>query len=397
MTKKRKRRREGEGTIIERKDGSFLGQISAGTDQEGKRRRYSFVGRTRQEVIDKMARARYEMKAGIHVDPTKLTVGRWLDIWLDIYAKQAIRPSTYESYRQIIRTHLKPSLGSLELQALQPHHIQSLYTEKQKIYSPSTVRHMYVILNQALAQAEKERTILVNPVKATRPPRITRPEAQYLKAEQINQMLEVVKKDRWHTMILFTLATGTRRGEVCALRWENVDLEEGIVYVKESVRRVKTFEEDGPKTRLMIQPPKSEKGIRVIPLPNGLITELRKHKAKQAEEKLKIGEYYKDQGFVFAWEGGDMVKPDYYSRYFGQIVKECGFEGISLHSLRHSYASALLRMGESAKVVQEILGHSTISVTLDTYSHVHPDLKRRAAKKMDEFLTKKKPSSGKEG
>ncbi len=397
MTKKRKRRREGEGTIIARKDGSFLGQISAGTDQEGKRRRYSFTGKTAEEVIDKMARAKYEMRTGIHIEPTTLSVGKWLKIWVDVYAKPNVRPATYDLYRLMIDNHLAPGLGDIPLQKLQASEIQAFYNQKAKEYSTSTVRHMHVVLSQAMDQARKEHKLMASPVTATRPPRVTRPEAKYFTSSQIDQLMKSIEGDRWHTMILFTLGTGMRRGEVCALKWENVDLEKGIVYVKESARRVRNHTRRGPKTKIIISPPKTDKGKRAVPLPSQILAALKKHKAKQAEEKLKIGEYYKDQGFVFAWEDGRIVDPDYLTKYFRKVIKKCGFEGISLHSLRHSYASALLKMGESPKTVQEILGHSTIMITLDTYSHIAPEMKEQAAQKMDEFLTKKKPSSHKEG
>ena len=186
-------------------------------------------------------------------------------------------------------------------------------------------------------------------------------------------------------------------GELAALRWENVDLEKGIIRVKEAVYRVKNDDKHAEKkTRLIFQPPKTEKGRRVVPLPEKIRIELKRHRKNQAQTKLLIGEMYEDEGFVFTWQDGRMVTPDYLSKRFLKLIRDAGYEGIHFHSLRHSYASALLKAGEHPKVVQELLGHSTITVTLDPYSHVEPELKERAAEKINDFLERKNlPLDGK--
>jgi integrase len=189
-----------------------------------------------------------------------------------------------------------------------------------------------------------------------------------------------------------------RLGEICALRWENVDLEKGIIHVKEAVRRVYKADRSGEvKTKLLIHPPKSEKGRRSIPLPAEVLTELKKHRVKQAEAKLLAGNLYNDQGYVFAWEDGRMVDPSFLSRRFKNLVTKGGYEDITFHGLRHSYASALLVGGEHPRVVQELLGDSTVQVVLDIYSHVAPEIKERAAETIDSFLKTKKPPQKKEG
>ena len=399
----------------------WVAQVPKGNDPgTGERIRPTFYGKTRAEVAEKLTKALREIQTGTYTDSDKITLGEWLDVWVETYAKPSIRPSTFDLYKQLIKTHIKPGLGKVPLQKLQPHQIQKFYNdrlrakrqprtmpkdkkkakelmEKMPTLSHSTVKQMHIVLNQALNQAMKERRILVNPTKAAKPPKVTRPEAAYLNKEQIKNLLGVASEDSWYTVFFFTLGTGMRLGEVCALRWENIDLVNGVVKVRESVKRVSNDVPEEQKTKLLIQPPKSEKGKRNIPLPNEVLAELKKHRVKQAELKLQIGELYNDQDLVFAWEDGRMVDPGYLSKHFKKVINQCGYEGITFHSLRHSYASALLTMGEHPKVVQELLGHAQISMTLDTYSHVAPEIKERAAAKMNEFLDMKKPSQEKEG
>ena len=153
----------------------------------------------------------------------------------------------------------------------------------------------------------------------------------------------------------------------------------------------------GLKTKLIVQPPKTEKAKRIVPLPVNVLQELKRIKRKQAELKLKLGQVYNDQDYVFCWEDGRIIDPGYLSKHFKKIISQCGYKGVTFHSLRHSYASALLAMGEHPKVVQELLGHAQISMTLDTYSHVAPEIKERAAAKIDDFLKMKKTFQESEG
>lgn len=416
-----RKRGHGEGSIYKRADGKWIGQVTIGYDpRTGKQKRKTVSGKTRQEVAEKITKIARELQTGTYTDSDKITLGEWLDLWVETYSKPTVRPSTYDSYKQLIRTHLKPNLGNIPLQKLQPHHIQRFYNDRLKTkrtprtmpkdekkrkeimadmptLSTSTIRHMHVVLRQALEQAVKERRILVNPAKATKPPKVTRPEASYLNAEQVAKFLEVASKDKWYSAFLVTLGTGLRLGELCALKWENVDLKKGVIHVKESVHRVSNDNPAGPKTKLIVQPPKTEKAKRIVPLPVNVLQELKRIKRKQAELKLKLGQVYNDQDYVFCWEDGRIIDPGYLSKHFKKIISQCGYEGVTFHSLRHSYASALLAMGEHPKVVQELLGHAQISMTLDTYSHVAPEIKERAAAKIDDFLKMKKTSQESEG
>jgi len=421
VARKKRKRAHGEGSIDRRPDGRWRGRITVGRDWEtGKPKRITVYGKTQGEVKDKLDELKQQIKNGGYVDIGKMTFAEWLDIWLEEYARRAVRPTTYDSYEYLIRVHIKPGLGGILLRDLQPFNIQKFYNEKLKekkrpattpkdkekterlreqagTLSPSTIRHMHIVINQALKQALKEGKIPRNPAEAATPPKLVKKEATFLTIEEINDFLDRAASDPWYPAFLAALGTGMRLGELAALRWENVDFKNSLIHVKESVHLVKTGNKKGPKTQLLVQPPKSEKGRRTIPLPGDVTAELRKLKKNQAGLKLMLGQAYQDQGYVFAWPDGRMVNPSYLSRRFKKLIREAGREDISFHGLRHSYASALLAAGEHPKVVQELLGHATVSMTLDLYSHVAPDLKERAASRMNELLQRKRPSSGQEG
>jgi integrase len=262
--------------------------------------------------------------------------------------------------------------------------------------SPRSVRYMHTLIQEALEQAVKEGKIIRNPAKATKPPKQERKEANYLTSEQIEEFLNSITDDRWYTAFLTVLGSGLRLGELVALTWGNIDFGKGVIYVKQAASRVDTFEATGPKTKLVFQLPKTNKGLRAIALPENVLAELKHWKTQQAQEKLLMGSGYQDQGFVFAWPDGRIVDPTTLSKHFLGLIRQHGIENIHFHSLRHSYASMLLKAGVHPKVAQENLGHSTISMTLDIYSHVAPELKVAAAQQINGVLNVKRPSVVKE-
>jgi integrase len=414
-----RKRANGEGSISKRPDGRWMAKATINGE------RVSFYGKTQGEVKDKLAEALEQSRKGLYVKPTKQTFGEWLDIWLEQYSKPVIRPTTYVSYESLIRRHVKPGLGDIVLKDLQPSQIQKFYNQKlqeclidrrsektkrkqaekanlnlesvQKkptTISARTVRYMHILIIQALEQALKEGKIIRNPAKATKPPKSRKKEARFLTPEQLTAFLDSISTDRWYPAFKVDLNTGMRLGELCALKWENVDLEKGTITVKEAVSRIKS----NNGWVLYFHQPKSKNGLRIIPLPTEALNVLKKLKARQAAEELRLkltGEY-KNDGFVFTWEDGRMVEPNYLSKHFLKLMRENNLS-VNFHGLRHSYATALLKANVHPKVVQELLGDSTISVVLDTYSHVLPGLKERAASKLDDLFSSKKPSSAKEG
>ncbi len=409
---------------------TWVAQATTGRDYEtGKPKRVTYYGKTRKEVSEKLSAALHDVQTGTFVEPTKITFADWLDTWLKEYAKPQVRPTTYDSYEYLIRIHIKPGLGGTYLKDLQPAQIQRFYNQKLQepkmdrrkeenrkknpdreiqFLSPRTVRYMHIVIHESLEQALKEGKITRNPAKATRPPKVEKKEASYMNMDDIARFLRDIAGDRWYPAFITVLGSGLRLGEVTALKWSKIDLQKGSIYVNEAVSRIKNDAvETGPKTKLIFQNTKTQKGMRTIPLPADVVNELKRLKTRQAEEKMKLGKAYlgdgpehnlkQDQWFVFTWPDGQMVEPGYLSKHFLKLIRKSGIPNIHFHSLRHTYASMMLQADVHPKVVQEIIGHSTIGMTLDTYSHVMPGLKEAAAEKLNGFTQIKKPSSAEEG
>jgi len=404
-----RRRANGEGSITKRSDGTWQASALIGWDvKKNCPKRVYFYGKTQAEVRDKLSNALYQhSREGGYTEPSKLYFAEWLDIWYNNYAKPNLRPTTWDGYGKWIKNHIKPGLGGILLRELDPSHIQKFYNQKLtekplngrgNTLSAKSIRQMHIIISQCLDQAVFEGKIFRNPAKATKPPKSTNKEATFLTEKQIKDFMKNISDDRWYPAFLTALGTGLRLGELCALKWVNTDLENGVIHVKESVVRVKTNAKDGPKTKLIIQPPKTKTGMRSVPVPNEIIAELKRWQLKIKEESMRIGKPFKPDSFVFVTELGTPIEPGSLSKHLLKLMRDNGLEGVHFHSLRHSYASLLLKAGEHPKVVQELLGHSSIQVTMDIYSHVDPEIKKRAARSINSvFKVKKRPSSANEG
>ncbi|MEW8958893.1 MAG: site-specific integrase [Moorella sp. (in: firmicutes)] len=353
--------------------------------QNGKPKRVTYYGKTKKEVFDKLAKAKAELQQGTFVEPTRVTFGEWLQVWLEEYKKPAVRPSTWVSYEQTIRNHIQPSLGHILLQQLKPHQLQRLYNQKlAEGLSNRTVRLIHVVAHAALKQAVKNGLIARNVAEATSPPGVKKREIRVLTLEEQHRFLEAAKGERLYTAFLLALASGVRLGELLGLRWQDVNWERGGISVNQALQRVRG--KPGEKSRLDFLPPKTSAGRRFIPLPEEAIKALKRWKVFQTEERLKAGPLYEDNGLVFTTEIGKPIDPRNLLRTFYCIVKRAGMEHFNFHALRHTFATRLLELGEHPKVVQELLGDSQITVVLDTYSHVLPTIKEQAAAKLNNIL-----------
>jgi integrase len=292
------------------------------------------------------------------------------------YKKLDLRPTTWQSYEQLIRMHIKPAIGHVPLQELQSEHLQKLYNEKRAAgLSPRTVRYIHAVLHAALRQAVKERKITWNVSEATVLPPIKHKETRALTPEEQVAFLSVLDGDRLGVAFLLLLGTGLRRSELLGLRWEDVDLENGLLYIRRGLV-------EGRKVApLIVQEPKTDKSRRVIPLPKLLVKALARHR-----ERLLLEENFQSDGPVICNTKGKPLFPSNLNRKFYELRKKAGIKHVNPHALRHTFATRLLENGEHLKVVQELLGHSRVSTTGDIYSHVSPQLMRGAMDKLGEML-----------
>lgn len=292
------------------------------------------------------------------------------------------------SYETIVRRHIVPALGKLPLQKLQPMHLQSLYSQKLQGgradgkpggLSPRTVRYIHSVIFEALKHAVKWQIVPRNVAEAVEPPRPARQEMQVLTEDQVRKFLATVQDDRFYAAYLLAITTGMRRGEILGLRWQDVDLKQGVVSINQILVRTSSH-------GLVFQAPKTDRSRRTIAISPTVVQALRQQKKRQAEEKLIFGPDYTDTGLVFTMPEGHCVEPRNLTRQFELRLKKAGLPRVRFHDLRHTHATLLLQKEVHPKVVAERLGHSNINITLDTYSHVIPGMQREAARKIDEAL-----------
>jgi integrase len=320
---------------------------------------------------------------GEHVDPSRMTVGDWLELWTQT-TKAEVSPNSHERYAEIVRCYLKPALGSIGLQRLTPSDIQKAYNNFNRNLdrnpSPRTRRHIHRILKSALARAVEQQAIPRNPADALkRLPKVEVEPITVLTVEQSKHLLKTISHTTTYWPTLIALTTGMRRGEVLALRWKNVDLEQGTVRVVESLEET--------KAGIRFKSTKTDKG-RAVLLPKFALEELRRWKREQAEKLLRLGVRQTGESLVCGREDGKPKYPNSLTHKFMYFVSRAGLPKVRFHDLRHSHATQLLASGVHPKIVQERLGHSTIAVTMDLYSHVSETMQSDATTRLDQAYGK---------
>jgi integrase len=317
-----------------------------------------------------------------------MTVQQWLTAWLSAI-REEVSPKTHERYSEIVGNFLAPELGALTIVKLAPAHIQAAYAKwavggrrdgRDGGLSPRTRRHIHRILKSALARAVEQQVLARNPADAfkKRLPKVQHREMTTLSPDQSARLLQAIKHTSVYWPALLGLSTGMRRGEVLALRWKNVDLERGSLRVMESLEQT--------KSGIRFKKPKTEK-TRVITLPGFTIEALHRRKREQAEELLKLGVGQTGETLVCCRADGLPLQPQSLTHEFTYLVGRMkDLPRVRFHDLRHSHATQLLLAGVHPKVAQERLGHSTISTTLDLYSHVTETMQSDAAARLDAAL-----------
>jgi integrase len=294
------KRGNGEGSVYKRKDGRWVGQYLVYT-AEGPKYRYIY-GKTRAVVAEKLTKAMADRDGGLTFDAGKLTVEEYLDRWLSDSVRDTVRQSTWERYEQIVRVHIKPSLGRLKLKALTPAHVRGLYREKLEVgLAPRTVQYVHVTLHKALKQAVADGLIPRNATEAVRAPRPARKEINPLSPAEARAFLEAAGGEDLEALFVLAVSTGMRQGELLGLKWEDVDLDAGTLQVRRSLAVTK----DG----LILTSPKSAKSRRRVKLMGGAVSALKRHRKAQLEERLRLAGLWEEHGLVFPnGTGGFMRK-----------------------------------------------------------------------------------------
>jgi integrase len=372
------RRGNGEGTIIRRKDGRWEARYYVPTVNGTKRK--VIYGKTQAEVRDKLTKALSDRIDGIVYDDENMTIGEYLDVWLKGSVYGSVRQSTYDRDTNLVNNHIKPLLGGLMLKKLNSAHIQSFYRDRLDTgLSTSTVHKMHDILRRGLAQAVKWHLVPRNVADVVKPPRPVPKEIVALSTDETRRLLDAAAEDRLEALYVLAVHTGMRQGELLALRWQDVDMENAVV----SVRR--TLTRSGGK--VTFGEPKTSKSRRSIRLAPQATEALRAHLERQLRGMEILGDRYRDQGLVFTTDTGAPINPsNLRQRSFAPLLKRVGLPHMRFHDLRHTCATLLLSRGVHPKFVQELLGHATIAITLDTYSHVMPSMGDATAKAMEDAL-----------
>jgi len=387
------------GHIVKRGKNSYSIVVSMGKDATTGKYKYQWVSvkGTKKEAEKRLSELLHQLDTGTFMKPGKTTLAEYLERWLKDYAWPNLAPRTAEGYESIIHRHLIPSLGSMTLTLLKPEHLQHYYSEKlaggrcdgKGALNPTTVSHHHTCLHRALKIALKWGLINRNPADAVTPPRPRRAEIHTMNEDDITRFFEVAKATPYYVLFYEALFTGMRRSELLALRWCDVDLLLCQAYISRSLHHLRTGE-------IVFRAPKTVKGRRMLSLSPSAALLLQEHRDKQETQRAILGIPLKNDDLIFSDLEGKPLLPDTVSHVWAKLVKRAGLEGIRFHDARHTHASLMLKQGAHPKVVQERLGHATISTTLDLYSHVAPGLQEAAAARFDEAFTARYNGSEKE-
>ncbi len=380
MANKRRGRNEGSIGFY---DGRWIAQVTVET---GQRRR--FYGRTRAEANDKLQAALGAVRSGLPVPTDRVTVAEYMDDWLT-GARRSLRPSTAGTYERHIRLHILPVLGRLPVARVRPEQLDRLYAGLlAKGLSRTTVQHVHAILRRSLSQATRRGVIARNPTDLVDPPGRDHPEMQFLSIDQARALLAAAKAPRHaglEALYVLALTTGMRRGELLALRWADVDLPGRTLTVTGTLQRVKRA--DGTSVLERAQP-KTKTSMRRIPLTSVAVDALTRHARGHERQRDIAGTEWVDSGFVFTNErGGPMEPRNLIARSFTPLLADAGIPHVRFHDLRHTAATLMAAQGVHTKVVSEVLGHASVGITLDLYSHVTPSMAQQAVAAMEDVFS----------
>lgn len=376
-----KKRANGDGSIRKRKDGRWEGRYVVGHDPiTGKMISRNVLGKTQAEVKEKLRTAIENSKCLDYTQTGKYTVGQWMDEWFEAYAKVKVRPSSHQTYKGYIENHIKPNIGDIPIEKLTSLQLQKFYrqlltegrvprieSEKQpKGLSAKTVRNINQVISSAMDMAERHKLILTNPTEGCELPKVEPREMKTLPAEQLGAFLREAKESGVYELYYMDLATGLRRGELLGLKWEDIDLQNGIIHMRRQVARV-----DGEVKEIPLKTKNSYRNISISSDAVAMLTEMEAHRVSD---------------YVFPSSTGGPISPDSVNNMLHRVLKRAGLPSIRFHDLRHTFATLALQNGVDIKTVSGILGHFSAGFTLDIYAHVTNSAQKEAARTMGNVL-----------
>lgn len=379
----KRKRANGEGSISRRADGRYEAGMTV--DTLSGRRRLRTTKRTRAEADRWLTEVKGRALLGPGFDGEKLSFGEYLETWLTEAVRGSLKESSYLVHRGNVANHLIPALGEVRLKKLTPAHFQSLYRAKLETLSAGTVLGIHSTARKALAQAVRWDLLAKNAAANAKAPRPEKARVDSLSREEARRVLEVVSGHRLRAMYLLALATGMRHGELLALPWGDVHLSEdgGNIAVSRTISRRQPKREGGEGFGYGT----TKTGrARVVAIGPRMVAVLKERKRLQMEERIACPKEYAETSLVFTTMHGTAIQPSPSTKTWRQIAMRAGVERAKFHDLRHTAATFALEDGVHPKIVQEMLGHTSIQQTLDVYSHVIPSMQRAAAEKLESGL-----------
>ena len=372
------RRANGEGTIWQRRDGRWCGAIYAATNHGGRKRVYVY-GKSRLEAREKLTALLSELDRGVRISEENWTIDRYLAHWLETVVRPNRAPKTHQGYELVVRRHIVPVLGRKRLRSLSVADVRHLLGRLQE-HGMGTrgIQQTHAVLRNALQSAMRDELVVRNVAKLVQVKTPRYEVGRGLSVDQARILLASSRSDRLHALYVLAVYLGLRRGELLGLRWSSVDLDQEFLQVTHTLQRV-----DG---ELRFQPPKTRNSRRTIPLPSPCVESLRAHRTAQGKERLAAGTRWVDEGMVFATTVGTPIEPDNLSRSWYVVRKALGQPPPRFHDMRHTCVSLLLAEGAPPHVVQQIVGHSAIDVTMTIYAHASLAEKRTALQRLGERL-----------
>ena len=386
MESKPTRRAIGNITARKSTKNSWQIQIDRGRDPvTGKRlRSYENLKGTKRDAERKLVTLLRNLESGDHIEPSKVTFEEFSKRWLKDHAWANLSPETAQAYEIMVKKHMVAAFGRHKLQQITPEILQRYYADKLATgrrdgkggLSPRTVKHHHRLLHVIFASAVKWRVLPRNPADAVDPPQFQRKEMNTFDQEGLETFLNSLQDTEYYPVFYTLLFTGMRRSEALALRWQDLDLDFGRLSIERSLHHLndRTFH---------FLPPKTEKSRRLVALPPSLVMVLKQHRDNQRAMRLTMGLVVSNNDLVFAHVDGKPLLPHSISQAWSRLAKRAGYPEVRLHDARHSHASLMLAQGVHPKVVSERLGHNSVSLTLDVYSHVLPGIQEAAALAFD--------------